>query len=188
MPTISAEPEFRDNIRMELEGLPRKMNLTEQSEWEVVTSQHVWNYYAEFAAVSPELVPVHITSVKTEFKQQKELPNPSGSDRLLLEIEYSQTIEVGVHDKDLTDEEIEDLIFIVPYEYDTQSYLLALVEEWDLEERIFFIDIAIGEQPSPPTNPPTLKPEEDPNEALSTGVTATISVSIVLSAILIVSR
>jgi hypothetical protein len=60
MPTLSAELEFRDNIRMVLEGLPSQMSLTQQSEWEVVTSQHVRNYYAEYAAVNPELVPVHI--------------------------------------------------------------------------------------------------------------------------------
>jgi hypothetical protein len=162
---------------MVLEGLTGELSEEEIEKWEVVTSQHVLNYYAEFKADEPELVPVNITSVDTVFLGQTIIePGDSDSNRRRLKIQYNQTIVVGFHVEELEDEEIDFFIFIAPYEYDSQAYLLALVETLDLEEWILLIDIAFGE-PTMPTSSPTPKPED--KGELNNIQTALISVVVV---------
>jgi hypothetical protein len=175
MPTLTIEKFTQATIRMVLEGLPKILNETQQGEWEKVTDQHVRNYYAEFEADFPELVPVNVTNVTTAFIGQKVL-NPGWGDRddrLQLEIVYSQEIEVRVYDKELETEEIEFFVFIAPFEYDSQAYLVALFEELGLKEWIYFNSIAF------PTPSPTNAPTPNNDGPFSGGATAALSVSIV---------
>jgi hypothetical protein len=185
MPTLSTESIVQPKITMTIDGMPEKLNDTQQGQWEQFTSHHVIDYFKNFYEVAPDLAPVNVTNVTTIFKTQSIAPqSKSGAGAgVVLVIEYSQDVTYGIWNPNF-DEDLNEFLFVAPFEYDKEEYLFTLIDAWDLPNWLGLDDVVVGETDAPTVAP--MSPLEDPGGLSQTGLRA-ISVSIVLVACLIVS-
>jgi hypothetical protein len=186
MPTLTVRTVIQTNVFMELEGLPSKLNPSQEKQWIEVTENHIWRYFDEVNEQVPGVLPVNVSRVYgTLVKTQAFTSTTDGWGRL--EIEYVQAIDYGLFETEGVNEDaIRNQIFVTPFEYDAQSYIVDLITTWDLDEWVELVGINVGptESPTPaPTRPPT-HPED---EGLSERAIRWISASIVLASILVVT-
>ena len=162
---------------MELEGVSEKLDSTRQSEWENITSDHVFTFYQKYNDVGPGVIPVNVSSVNTTIRKQSFYNG-------VLEIEYNQTIVLGRY----RPAEDEDLIFVTPFEENSQDYVISLMTAWDLNYVLVVQSVMVGQETlaptSMPSSPASLRPTKE--SEIGTGALTGISVSIVLGACLVV--
>lgn len=189
-PTLGIKEVTEKLIHMTLEGL-EELTDEEQKEWEDMTSHHVFRYFDELNDSLPGLAPINITKVETTFIGQSSATRPelgparSLQDRPVLGIDYTQTIYFGVWDEDLNEEDINWYIFIAPFEYDSQSYLIDLIEQWELENWVDLLSVEVGQASESPSQTPTDAPPSDGERNVSRGAIGT-SIGIVVFACLVV--
>lgn len=171
---------------MYLDGLSGRMNSDEVQQWVDTTQNHVWRYYDEVNEVVPGIVPVNVSRVHGTLVINQEFTS-RGNGLGTLEIEYVQAIDYGLFDPDADVEVLERQMFVDPFQYDAQSYIVDLISLWNLDEWVRIKGVFMGDT-EPPTMAPTPAPRPRPSGPdLSRRQLRAISSCTVLGAILIVT-
>lgn len=165
--------------------MPGLLNENETVIWENVTSNHVINYYAEWDELLPDISNTSffdITIVTTALLAQSIIEMSQLFDNaVVLRLEYSQEITYGIYDGfDVPEEDLETYLFILPFQSDSKSYKVELIDALDLSNFIILDLISLGD----PIPPPAPSPSEG---RLSPTAVRAISASIVLGACVIVA-
>jgi hypothetical protein len=183
MPTLLTLFVQAEKIVMILDGMPGLLNDNETSIWEDVTSKHIIHYHAALEADFPDISIFNITIVNTVLLAQSIVEvSESFNNAVVLKLEYSQDITYGIYNNlDVTEENVNAFLFVLPFESDSKSYKIELMDALEISNWILLDSITLGD----PTPPPTPAPVN--NESLSQTAVRAISASIVLGACVIVA-
>jgi hypothetical protein len=144
----------------------------------------MWEFYQEIDIRAPGILPVNVTNVhKPIVRDYNFTVNADGVG--VLEIEYLQAVDYAIiTEAKINEEEWRNKVFLYPFQYDSQSYILDLINAFQLENwvTVEYVDFQPSEIPTP-------APIETSTSAksLQAPVLRALSASILLSAVIIVA-
>ena len=125
---------------MTLQGLDIEWNERQISTWENVTSTHIVRFYADYLNAlgdKKELAPAEVTKVNTTCTDKEPQKHVKDDGTTLVQIHYDQpirhTIQSAYEDFDARN------LFILPFDFDSQDYVIELMAAFDPDEEIFLV-------------------------------------------------
>jgi len=201
---VATTIKMKANNLMILTNVPDMLNNTTIPHWETVTSQHVIDFFETFSATFTNDFAFEIVSIETEFisqtplevvetkvtetptsRQDHEPPPLDPIDipgTLKLQIIYDQRVTYETDAHNLTEEELLDRLFVLPFTTDSLHYSMDLYNELNWTTWVM-VDTVIP-TPSPP--PPPVQQPASRAERLTASQTFAISASTIIAACLIV--
>lgn len=172
---------------MNLEGMPRNFTQAEKSQWMEVTQGFMMEFFQEIDIRAPGVLPVTVTFVHRPIVRDYNFSlNTEGVG--ILEIEYLQAIDYAILQEDGVNEEVwRNDMFLYPFQYDSQTYILDLINAFKLENWVTVGYLGFDPSQVPTPAPSQVAPLEVEDPKISPTALRALSASIVLSAILVVA-
>lgn len=147
----------------------------------------MWEFFQEIDIRAPGILPVNVTHVHPPIVRSYNFTlNAEGVGTLA--IEYLQAIDYAIITEGGFNEEVwRGDMFLFPFEYDSQTYILDLINAFKLESWITVPYVGFEFSEIPTAAPSQAFILEDSDAKISQSALRALSASIVLSAILVVA-